>query len=269
METGVVEVAGATLAWTAEGSGAPLVVVHDMAGDAEQWAPELLDLAGRALAYDRRGYGASSAPDPYTATTIEEQAEDLAALLRSFGRPSPSAGGPGRPSAVRADAFHDDPATLLGDGPVTLLGDGFGALVALDVAKRHPGLAGRLVLVDPPLFQFVPAATEAMARTRSALETALRDGGTDAAIAAWLEGADPARVARAQRSSVGFFADYAGLASWPVTRRELRAITIPVVVLTRPGAPSHLLAAADALAALLPGARRVPDADPLALPELR
>ncbi len=240
METGVVEVAGATLTWTAEGSGAPLGVVHDIAGDAAQWAPALEALPGRALAYDRRGYGASSAPDPYIATTVEEQAEDLATLLGA-----------------------------LADGPATLLGDGFGALVALDVAKRHPARAGRLVLVDPPLAQFVPAATAAMARTRSTLEAALRAGGTDAAIAAWLEGEESGRVARAQRSPAGFFADYAGLASWPVARRELRAITIPAVILTRPGAPEHLVAAADALADLLPAARRVLDGDPLALDELR
>ena len=240
METGVVEVAGATLAWTAAGSGAPLVVVHDIAGDAAKWTPELAGLPGRAHAYDRRGYGASSAPDPYTATTVEEQAEDLAALLRE-----------------------------LATGPATLLGDGFGALIALDVAKRHAPLVGRLVLADPPLSQLVPAATEAMARTRSALEDALREGGTDAAIAVWLEGEQPARVTRAQRSWAGFFADYAGLASWPVTRRELREITIPAVIITRPGVAEHLVAAADALAALLPGGRRIVDGDPLAVDELR
>lgn len=266
METGVVEVAGATLAWTAEGSGTPLVIVHDIAGDAEQWAPELAGLAGRTITYDRRGYGASSAPDPYTATTVEEQSEDLVTLLRAR-TDAPSSRGTTTAVAIDDDAAgHAGP---LGSGPATLLGAGFGALVALDVAKRHPGLAGRLVLVDPPLFQFVPTATEAMARTRGMLEDALREGGTDAAIASWLQGEDPVRVARAQRSAAGFFADYAGLASWPVTRRELRAITIPAVILTRPGAPEHVRAAADALAALLPGGRRVLDGDPLALGELR
>ena len=58
-----------------------------------------------------------------------------------------------------------------------------------------------------------------------------------------------------------FFADYAGLASWPVTRRELRSMDLPAVVLTGPGTPAHVVAAADALAALLPAARRADDGD--------
>jgi pimeloyl-ACP methyl ester carboxylesterase len=234
VESGVVEGAGAALAWCAEGDGEPTCVVHDIAGDAAQWAPALARLPGRAVAYDRRGYGGSTAPEPYTATTVEEQAEDLAALLHALG-------------AV----------------PARLLGDGFGALIALDLAKRHPSLVRELVLVDTPLYAFVPAATESMAAMRLALENALRAGGTAAAIAVWLAGEPSARVARAQARPEAFFADYAGLSSWPVTRRELRALALPVAVLTRPGAAPYVLAASDALAALLPSARREVDGDPV------
>lgn len=235
METGVVEGAGAALAWCAEGDGVPTCVIHDIAGDAAQWAPGLAELGGRAIAYDRRGYGASTAPEPYTATTVEEQAEDLAALLRG-----------------------------LGAAPARLLGDGFGALIALDVAKRHPVLVRELMLVDTPLYAFVPAATEPMAAMRLALEDALRAGGAPAAIAVWLAGDPPERIARAQERPQAFFADYAGLSSWPVTRRELRALALPVQVLTRPRAAAHVLAASDVLAALLPAGRRVLDGDPVA-----
>ncbi len=49
-----------------------------------------------------------------------------------------------------------------------------------------------------------------------------------------------------------------------MTRRELRAITVPTVVLTRPGAAPHVVAAADALAGLLPVVTRVRDGDPVA-----
>ncbi len=231
-----VEGAGAALAYRAEGSGRSAVVVHDLAADAEVWAPELGRLGGRAVAYDRRGYGGSTAPEGYAATTVEEQAEDLAALLRGL------------------DA-----------APALLLGDGFGALVALDVAKRHPALVAALVLADAPLYAFVPAATRAIAEQRSTLEEALRAGGPAAVIAAYLEGrADAGQVARAQVAARAFFADYAGLSSWPVTRRDLRAIAIATVVLTRPGAAPHVVAAADALAGLLPAATRVRDGDPVA-----
>jgi len=230
-----VEGAGAALAYREEGSGRSVVVVHDVAADAEAWGSELGRLGGRAIAYDRRGYGGSTAPEGYAATTVEEQAEDLAALLRGL------------------DA-----------APALLLGDGFGALVALDVAKRHRALVAALVLADAPLYAFVPEATQVIAEQRSALEDALRAGGPGAVIAAYLQRcADPGQVARAQAAARAFFADYAGLSSWPVTRRELRAITIPTVVLTRPGAAPHVVAAGDALAGLLPGATRVRDGDPV------
>lgn len=230
-----VEGAGAALAYCEEGSGRSVVVVHDVAADAEAWAPELGRLGGRAIAYDRRGYGGSTAPEGYAATTVEEQAEDLAALLRAL------------------DA-----------APALLLGDGFGALVVLDVAKRHPALVAALVLADAPLYAFVPEATQEIAGQRSALEDALRAGGPPAVIAAYLDGrAGAGQLARAQAAARAFFADYAGLSSWPVTRRELRAITIPTVVLTRPHAAPHVVAAADALAGLLPAATRVRDGDPV------
>lgn len=236
MRAGVVEGAGAALAYREAGAGRPVVVVHATASDAATWAPELLRLGGRAIAYDRRGHGASTAPEGYAATTVEEQAEDLAALLRA-----------------------------LGAAPALLLGDGFGALVALDVAKRHLPLVRGLVLADAPLHAFVPEATQALAEQRSALEEALREGGRPAVIAAYLgPGADPEQVARAQAAAPAFFADYAGGSSWPVTRRELRALTVAAVVLTRPGAPAHVLAASDALAGLLPAQVRVRDGDPVA-----
>ncbi len=236
MTAGTVEGAGVELAFREHGTGRVVVVVHEAASDSAAWEAELPRLGGRAIAYDRRGYGASGAPQAYAGTTVEEQAEDLAALLRA-----------------------------LGAAPALLLGDGFGALVAVDVAKRHGGLVAGLVLADVPLNAFVAAATQPMAEQRSAMEEALRAGGPAAAVASWLGPDAPAeRVRRAQAALPAFFADYAGSSSWPVTRRELRAIVAPAVVLTRPGAAAHVEAASDALASLLPAAERVRDGDPVA-----
>ena len=240
---GTAEGAGVTLAFRATGTGRPAVVVHDLATDAAAWASALPRLGGQAIAYDRRGYGGSSAPEGYLTTTVEEQAEDLAALLRS-----------------------------LACGPALLLGDGFGALVALDVAKRHPALVASLVLADAPLYAFVPAATRALAELRAILTAALREGGPDAAVAAYREAvASPGQQPedRAPAAARAFFADWAGLSSWPVTRGELRAIGFPAVVLTRPGAAAHVVAAADALAGLLPAASRVVDGDPVEIAAAR
>jgi hypothetical protein len=120
-----------------------------------------------------------------------------------------------------------------------------------------------LVLSAPPLYAFVPEAAEILAGERARLEEAVRAGGPGDAVAAWLgPRADPAAVSRARDSARAFFADYAGLATWPITRRELRAFDVPAVVVTAPGDPAHVAAAADRLAELLPRAGRAADGDP-------
>lgn len=236
-----VEGAGVALHYAERGAGSPLLVVHAMASDAAAWEPALDELAGagaRAIAYDRRGYGASGAPQPYAATSIQEQAEDAAAVL------------------IALDA-----------APAVLVGDGFGALVVLELLVRRPELATAAVLADPPLFAFVAAATHALSDERTLLADALREGGPADAIAAWLgDGADvdPERVARARASQLGFFADYAGQVSWSPSRRELRAIAVPVAVVTGPATPAHVVEAADIAAKLLPDARRSSDGDVVA-----
>ena len=129
---------------------------------------------------------------------------------------------------------------------------------------RRPELARAAVLVDVPLHAFVPSATEALADERTLLERALRDGGAPAAVRAWLgDGADPERAERAAAAPLGFFADYAGQLSWSPSRRELRAIALPVTLVTGPDTPAHVVEAAAAVAALLPGARRAVDGDVL------
>ena len=164
---------------------------------------------------------------------MQEQAEDAAAVLRA-----------------------------LAPGGAIVAGAGFGALIALDLLLRHSSLVSAAVLCDTPLLALVPDAARALAEQRVELEEAVRLGGPEAGVASWLGGgADGERIERAQRSAGAFFADYAGLASWPVTRRELRELGAPVVVLTGPATPPHVLAASDALTALLPAAARRTDGD--------
>jgi pimeloyl-ACP methyl ester carboxylesterase len=230
-----IEGAGVPLAVYESGEGPAILLVHDIGSDATDLAATAARLAAQArvVAYDRRGYGASGAPVPYAATTVQEQAEDAAAVLRSVG-----------------------------GAPAVVAGAGFGALVALDLATRHARLVRAIALQDPPLFAFVPEATEALAADRQALEEALREGGPELAVERWLgDRAGAERRARAQAAHRAFFADIAGLATWPVTHGGLRALGVPAVVLTTPGAPAHVVAAADALAALLPRAQREHDGD--------
>ena len=85
---------------------------------------------------------------------------------------------------------------------------------------------------------------------------------------AWLVAAGVAATRRAPSGrsprQSGFFADYAGQSSWSPSRGELRAIGVPVAVVTGPATAPHVVAAADAIARLVPGARRADDGDVVA-----
>jgi pimeloyl-ACP methyl ester carboxylesterase len=233
------EGAGVALHYDERGAGTPVLLVHAMGSDAAAFAGALESLAAggaRAIAFDRRGYGASGAPEPFAATSVQEQAQDAAALLAALDMV-----------------------------PAVFVGEGFGALISLELLVRRPELFRGAVLVDPPLHAFVPEATKALADERELLEDALREGGRAAAVRAWLgSAADEAVAARAAANHVGFFADYAGQLSWSPSRRELRAVSVPVTVVTDPDTPHHVVAAADAVASLVPDARRVVDGDAVA-----
>lgn len=226
-----VEGAGVELAYEERGEGHAIVLVHGMASSSADWlgVADALAGEGRVVAYDRRGYGGSGAPQPYERTTVNEQAEDLAALIEALGL-----------------------------APVVALGADLGALVVLDVLQRHRGLVEAAVLIDPPLFAFVAEATEVLAGERLALENALRDAGAGKAVELYLEwqGAPADRVERARAWASAFFADYSGLATLSVTRRELRSIEVPLVVLHSDAARPHQVAAGDALAGLAPRSTR-------------
>jgi pimeloyl-ACP methyl ester carboxylesterase len=221
-----VEGAGVALAYEEAGSGPAIVLVHGMAADRTAWDQVP---GARTIAYDRRGYGGSEAPEPYTATTVAEQAEDLAALLGAL-----------------------DARPALG------VGADFGALVVLDLALRHPGALRAAVLIDPPLFQLVDAL-EPLAAERAELEQALRDGGPARAVEVWLAAhgvGDRERRGVARRDAAAFFADYGGQATLSIARRDLRSLSLPVAVLDSPHASAHARAASDAVAGLIPDARR-------------
>jgi pimeloyl-ACP methyl ester carboxylesterase len=231
-----VEGAGVPLHYEDRGDGSGVLLIHGLASDGATLAPVAVRLAAggaRAIVYDRRGYGASGAPEPYEGTSVEEQAEDAAGLLRAL------------------DA-----------APALVAGDGFGALVALDLAKRHKDLLRGVVLSNPALFALVPDATEELSKQRAEIEEAVRSRGPAAGVEAWLGGrVEGDALDRARAAHRGFFADYAATATWPVSRRELRALDLPAVVLTGPWSPPHVVGAADAVAGLLPGAARAVDGD--------
>lgn len=83
---GTVQVDGAVLAYEEGGAGAPpLLFVHGWAGNRGNFAPQMDHFADRhrVVAVDRRGHGASDAPEQEY--TVEGASGDLAAVCRGLG----------------------------------------------------------------------------------------------------------------------------------------------------------------------------------------
>ncbi len=231
-----VEAGGVELAMEESGTGADVVFVHGTATARSVWRETIAALGGdvHAIAYDRRAYGDSGAPEPYGGTTVGEQADDLAELIES-----------------------------LDTSPVLLVGHELGALVCLDVLLRHRGLTRGAVLVEPSMLWLSPAGPDALSALREVVEKAAYERGADAAVTAFLEAVDgPRALGRLgpERASVpprAFAADLAAAASWPAGRRELARIDAPVTVVSGTSTSPVRRDAAATLVRLLPDARHV------------
>jgi pimeloyl-ACP methyl ester carboxylesterase len=232
-----VEAGGVALAYEERGEGRPVVFVHGTATARSVWREtvEALGDTSRAIAYDRRAYGQSGAPEPYGRTTVGEQADDLAELIEALG-------------AV----------------PAVVCGHELGALACLDLVVRRAPLVAGTVLIEPPMLWLTPSGTDAVGDLREAVARAAREEGTAGAVRAYLEavgGGDATRLLGPERTEASlanpraFAADLAAAASWTAGRRELRATTAPVTLIAGSRSAPVRQDATRALAELLPGAR--------------
>jgi pimeloyl-ACP methyl ester carboxylesterase len=221
------------------GDGPPVVFVHGVAASRTAWW-EVIEALGdsvRSIAYDRRAYGESGAPEPYSGTTVGEQADDLAELLEA-----------------------------LDVGGAVVVGHGLGAMIALETLMRFPARVRACVLIDPPVLWLSPRGPEVVGDMRDAIERGARDGGPGGAVEAYLEhvaGPDaldrygPERTEAARGDAAAFAADLVAGPSWSVTRRELRAVTAPVAVVTGRRSSPVWHEVSVALAGMLPASELI------------
>ena len=244
------EARGIELAWDSTGDGSPeVVLVHETATTSAAWTRVADAVAGsgaRAIAYDRRGWGSSTAPDDYRRTTVEEQSEDLAELIGA--------------------------AT---GGPVIACGAGLGAVIALDLMIRRPELVAGGVLVEPLLPGLVPDATGLLSDDREAIASAVQEEGVDGVVTSYLSGGLPGLGPGAERLPAelsdaarerprSLVAELGAAAGWSMPVHRLGSVELPVALLCSEGTPAPLLAAAGALDARLVNADtdRLPGAGP-------
>jgi len=244
------EARGVELAWESRGDGPAIVLVHETAATSAAWQ-RVADGAGligaRAILYDRRGWGASSAPDEYRRTTVEEQSEDLAELIE---------------------------AAVPGSAAIAC-GAGLGGVIALDLLLRRPELLAAAVLVEPQLPGLVPEATEALSDDQEAIAKAVHEGGVGAVVDLYLAGRLgglgpgaarlPAEIAQAARERPGsLVAELGAAAGWTMPLRRLADAQRPVAILSSADTPPSLRAAAEALESRLPDvdSQRLPSTGP-------
>jgi pimeloyl-ACP methyl ester carboxylesterase len=139
---------GVSIHWQLVGeTGEPLVLVHGSWGDHVSWGPlaALLARSFRVLTYDRRGHGSSERPAAQG--SVDEDVDDLAALI----------------------AHH-------GLAPAHILGNSFGGVIVLRLAAARPELFRTMLVHEPPAFDVVedpaarPAVEAAKTRTRAVVD---------------------------------------------------------------------------------------------------
>jgi pimeloyl-ACP methyl ester carboxylesterase len=220
---------GVTLSYAVAGSGPPLVLVHGSFSDhVSNWEFVAPVFGQRFTVYAiaRRGRGASDATDGHV---MEDEAQDVADLIRAIG------------------------------APVSLLGHSYGAHCALLAAARHPERVENLVLYEP----LWPEAVRPDAL--AALEALAAAGAWDQFAYAFFANTlhVPGGELDAYRAS-DLWAP--AVADGPATLRDLRAIAayrfdpgrfaaldVPVMLQVGSDSPRSLYAT-DALAAVLPNA---------------
>ncbi|HKC42311.1 MAG TPA: alpha/beta hydrolase [Burkholderiales bacterium] len=121
-----------TLAYTDDGSGPAVVLVHGSASSRGQWRSLALRLAPRyrILAPDLHGYGGTPPPPVFAPFTIDDEVALIDALVDLAG------------------------------GDVHLVGHSYGAALCLRAASRRPERVRSLTAIEPTAFQLLRLAGE-------------------------------------------------------------------------------------------------------------
>lgn len=142
--TGYLPVQGAKLYYEIRGSGPPLLMIHGGVVDAGSFAAVAPELATHytVITYDRRGNSRSKLDSPPTETTVAQQAEDAAQLMKE-----------------------------LTTSPPHVFGSSGGAIVALELNARYGSHLNKVVAHEPPVPAVLPNAKEEQAKYEAVYQT--------------------------------------------------------------------------------------------------
>ena len=146
---------GAELYHEVRGTGPVVLLIMGATGDGghfDAFADVLAD-EFTVVSYDRRGNGRSPVPAGWQTTSVEEQADDAAALLEA-----------------------------LGTGPAAIFGTSAGGNFALCLLVRHPGWVRGAILHEPALYALVDDFDAVRGPVRALVREAMEAGGPPAAV---------------------------------------------------------------------------------------
>lgn len=201
------------------GTGVPILFIHEFAGDARSWAPQVTHFAEqyRCVTYDARGYPPSEVPDDVGRYSQARAAQDACDVIRALG----------------IDAAH-------------VVGLSMGGFCALHLGLRHPELVSSLVVAGCG-YGAPPHARDAFRRESAVIARAFQQEGSAAVAERYAVG--PARVqfqnknpeawatfaaALAEHSSLGMARTMMGVQrerpSLYDLRGELAELSVPVMI---------------------------------------
>ncbi|HEU0336766.1 MAG TPA: alpha/beta hydrolase [Gaiellaceae bacterium] len=228
-----IDVNGVRLSYEEHGSGRPILCIHGTGSSSALWRAAATELGrrGRAIVYDRRGFGCSERPDPFV-TDVHEHADDAAALLDS-----------------------------LGAAPAVVIGRSHGGEVAVDLALRYPDRVRALALLEGGGLSLGEGVTQWVRELDERLEAAAeRDIATVGETmvrgvlgdGAWEELPQPVREVFTANGPAILAEERGGLLD--VSPAELGTIAQPALIVAAEDSPPAFAEATSLLAAAMPAA---------------
>lgn len=210
---GTIDVNGASLYHELRGDGPALVLISGATGDAGHFAavgPVLAD-GFTVVTYDRRGNSRSRPDGRWMPTTIDEQADDCAALIRALGL-----------------------------APALVFGTSGGAIVLLDLLLRRPEVVRGAIVHEPPIVAVTSDPQTVGSELQEMVERELANGGPRGAMEAFVrwaagdgvfEALEPGLRERMMSNGEVFFGtELEAFVGFVPTPEQLAAVRVPVVV---------------------------------------
>ena len=204
------------------GSGPSVVFVAGATRDASHFAEvaELLADEFTTIVYDRRGNSRSPRPENWTATSLDEQSDDVAALLDATGC-----------------------------APAVAVGTSAGALIVGNLMLTRPDVLRGAILHEPPLFWTSAESEAALAHIGQLIGEGFAAGGPDAALnnffpfamgEAGFAAIPDEHYARFRQNAEVFLTIESPAFAWRPDSDELRRVPVPAVVMAGVEEPTAL-----------------------------